>query len=247
MIAAVYAGAEDLDRALGDADDPVNPFGFAAAAARDSSPGFPEQFRAIAADRAGLHLSFVPAAAGGTGRWFDDTMMRVRVAAATCVLLTGADEQIERVVALLREGGAVAFALSEPDHGADVLAGECRLERTAEGLLLDGEKWMVGLGTPCATAYVVARSVVRGPAAFTGVLLNADDLAAGRHRPRCDRRRRGSRRRAAGCARSPRRPTRRSFAANRPHPNRSVHPVRRWRPRGCEHKPRRSVTEYGGR
>jgi alkylation response protein AidB-like acyl-CoA dehydrogenase len=194
MTGALYKAAEKLEQTLGDANDSTNPFGFNAALQRDSAGTFPQAFREVVAEQGGLHLSFIPAAAGGTGTPFDETIMQVRVAArrdlavmpaamfsitaTTCVLLTGSDEQVKCVVDLLTHGGAVGFALSEPEHGADVLGGECRLERAAHDLVLDGEKWMIGLGNRCDALYLVARTGQRGPAAFSGVLLETDDLAA---------------------------------------------------------------------
>ncbi|MEV0700900.1 acyl-CoA dehydrogenase [Saccharopolyspora sp. NPDC050389] len=189
--------AEILDAALGDATDEANIFGFHEGLVRDEAGEFPEAFRAEVADRAGLHLGFLPRTVGGTGVPLDAMMLQVRVAArrdlavmpaamfsitaATCVVLAGSVEQVRRVVALLDAGTPVAFALSEPAHGADVVSGQCRAALDSEGedpVRLDGEKWMVGLGHRAGAAYVVARTGERGPAAFSGFLLSADDLAA---------------------------------------------------------------------
>ncbi|HEY9247638.1 MAG TPA: acyl-CoA dehydrogenase family protein, partial [Rariglobus sp.] len=172
--------------------DPQNSFGFQSALARDAAGEFPERMRGAVAELAALHVAFVPADEGGPGTAFDDTMMQVRVAArrdvavmpaamfsitaTTCILLAGTDEQKKHVLAILESGGAVAFALSEPDHGADVLAGDCRFE---DGTIT-GRKWMVGLGSRCEAAYVVVRTGGRGPAAFSGILLGSDDLAKSR-------------------------------------------------------------------
>ncbi|MFD0528741.1 acyl-CoA dehydrogenase family protein [Kitasatospora arboriphila] len=186
------SAAARLEQTLGPAEDPANPYGFAAAARRDEAGEYPEAL-AAALRAAGFHLDYLPADWGGTFRSFDRSLLLVRTAArrdlnampatmfsitaATCVRLHGSPAQQQEVAALLRGGGAVAFALSEAEHGSDLLANTARLERDPDGpgLRLTGEKWMVGLGQRCEAAYVVARTGERGPGSFTAVLL---DLAA---------------------------------------------------------------------
>lgn len=192
----LFAEAERLEELLGDAHNRVNPFGFNAACAGSAAASFPEVFRRFVVEHADLHLAFVPAEAGGTDASFYQTMMRVRVCARrdvavmpatmfsitamTCLLLSGSEEQIGEGVAILRRGGAIGFALSEPDHGGDVLSSECVMVRAGSGWALTGEKWMVGLGTRSEAIYLVARSGGRGPAAFSGVLLEGDALRGAR-------------------------------------------------------------------
>ncbi|WP_302852014.1 acyl-CoA dehydrogenase family protein, partial [Streptomyces sp. CNQ085] len=143
-----------------------------------------------------LRTAFVPAALGGTLEALDATLMLVRTAArrdaaimpatmfgitaATCVLIAGSRRQCEHVVDLLREGGSLGFALSEADHGSDLLANDTRAEEVPGGYALTGEKWLVGLGGRCDGLLVVARTGGRGPAAFSALLLDGEQAAATR-------------------------------------------------------------------
>ncbi|MBN3932679.1 acyl-CoA dehydrogenase [Streptomyces verrucosisporus] len=189
-----YAAATSLERELGDPRDARNPLGFAAAAGRDAGESRPAALAAQAGPR--LRTAFVPAALGGTLEALDATLMLVRTAArrdaaimpatmfgitaATCVLIAGSRRQREHVVGLLREGGSLGFALSEADHGSDLLANDTRAEEVPGGYALTGEKWLVGLGGRCDGLLVVARTGGRGPAAFSALLLDGEQAAAAR-------------------------------------------------------------------
>ncbi|MFF0204076.1 acyl-CoA dehydrogenase family protein [Streptomyces sp. NPDC005017] len=182
---------EELEERLGDPADDANPHGFAAAVARDERDAFPEELCAELV-ACGFHLNYLPAAWGGTFESFDRSLTLVRAAArrdvnimpgtmfsiiaATCLQLHGSPAQQHRAAAILRGGGAVAFALTEAAHGSDLLTNEVRL--SPEGRL-SGEKWMVGLGLRAQAVYVVARTGERGPAAFSAVLLEAADVPEG--------------------------------------------------------------------
>ncbi|WP_333767293.1 acyl-CoA dehydrogenase family protein [Streptomyces sp. IBSBF 2435] len=175
---------EALELLLGDPDDADNPYGFAAAVDRDERDEFPDGL-CEALRSAGFHLNYLPQEWGGSFESFDRSLTLVRAAArrdvnvmpgtmfsiiaATCLQLHGTAAQQRRAAQILRRGGAVAFALTESDHGSDLLANEVRL--TPDGLLY-GEKWMVGLGLRCDAVYVVARTGERGPGAFSAVLLD---------------------------------------------------------------------------
>ncbi|MEU3844523.1 acyl-CoA dehydrogenase family protein [Streptomyces sp. NPDC028635] len=178
---------ETLEELLGDPADPANPFGYAAAVAHDEANASPERLNEVLRDT-GFHLNYLPERWGGTFRTFDRSLTLVRAAArrdvrimpgtmfsiiaATCLQLHGTTEQQERVARILRDGGAVAFALTEADHGSDLLAGQVRLDPDG---LLHGEKWLVGNGLRAQAVYVVARTGARGPGAFTSFLLDLTD------------------------------------------------------------------------
>ncbi|MBB4950093.1 alkylation response protein AidB-like acyl-CoA dehydrogenase [Kitasatospora gansuensis] len=190
MTATAATAAEELDRELGDPADAANPFGYAAAVGRDERDEFPEELCAVLRKR-DFHLNYLPAELGGSFRSFDHSLTLVRTAArrdlnvmpgtmfsitaATCVLLHGSTAQQERVAAILRRGGSVAFAMSEAEHGSDLLANTARLTPAGDGRELSGTKWMVGLGHRSEAAYLVARTGERGPAAFSAILLDLDD------------------------------------------------------------------------
>ncbi|MEV5438962.1 acyl-CoA dehydrogenase [Streptomyces sp. NPDC052682] len=180
--------AEEVERLLGDPYDDTGPYGFAAAVARDERDAFPEELCAVLRG-AGFHLNYLPKEWGGGFESFDRCMVLVRTAArrdlnvmpgtmfgitaATCLALHGSPPQQRYAADVLRRGGAVGFALSEAEHGSDLLANTARLERDpAGGWRLTGEKWLVGLGRRCEAVYLVARTGERGPGAFSAVLLD---------------------------------------------------------------------------
>ncbi|MFF8033512.1 MULTISPECIES: acyl-CoA dehydrogenase family protein [unclassified Streptomyces] len=178
--------AEDVEELLGDPGDPANPYGFAAAVARDEADAHPDELCGALVS-AGFHLNYLPREWGGAFDSFDRGLTLVRAAArrdvnvmpgtmfgiiaATCLQLHGSDRQRERVARILTGGGSVGFALTEAGHGSDLLAGEVRLDGDGR---LHGEKWMVGNGMRCDAVYVVARTGERGPGAFSAYLLDAD-------------------------------------------------------------------------
>ncbi|WNI18910.1 acyl-CoA dehydrogenase family protein [Actinacidiphila sp. ITFR-21] len=185
------AAAEELERLLGStAGD--GPAGFAAAVARDEHDVFPTELAATLRET-GFHLNYLPEELGGGFTGFADSLTLVRTAARrdlnvmpatmfsitalTCLLLHGSAEQQQKAAAVLRRGGSIGFALSEADHGSDLLANTARLTPAADGggWSLTGRKWMVGLGQRCELAYVAARTGERGPAAFSAVLLDLPD------------------------------------------------------------------------
>ncbi|WP_323747863.1 acyl-CoA dehydrogenase family protein [Catenulispora rubra] len=184
--ADLHSAAADLDAALGDPADPGNPCGFQAMVDRAESGSFPEALTKAAGPA--LRLSYVPLAQGGDLVRYDDLFALVRVAArrdltvmpatmiditaTSCVLLSGSQEQRERVVELLRGGGSIGFSFSEPDHGSDLLANTCTLTAAENGWRLDGVKWLTGFGGPAEAALVIASTGGRGPAAFSAVLLD---------------------------------------------------------------------------
>jgi alkylation response protein AidB-like acyl-CoA dehydrogenase len=181
-----YAEVSRLDRALGDPADPAARYGHREALHRDRM-GAPADVP-VEVDRA-LRLSYLPRSSGGELRALDETLLLAMVAArrdatlmpatmfsvtaATAVLIGGSAEQRDRLVRVLRDGGAVGLAFSEPDTDADPLAGVCRLDESdVDGRVLRGVKWRVG---KAPWLLVVARTGERGPGAFTAALLAGDD------------------------------------------------------------------------
>ncbi|WP_258534494.1 acyl-CoA dehydrogenase family protein [Streptomyces sp. PT12] len=185
--------AEALEARLGDPTLPDNPHGYHAITARDERDEFPTELTS-ALRESGFHLAYLPERLGGTFTGFEDSLVLVRTAArrdlaampatmfsitaAVCLLLRGSPGQLDDAARLLASGGSIGFALSEADHGSDLLANTVRLRPAGDGsgaLALDGRKWLVGRGQTCESAYVVARTGERGPAAFTAVLVDLTD------------------------------------------------------------------------
>ncbi|MEU3917461.1 acyl-CoA dehydrogenase family protein [Streptomyces sp. NPDC029004] len=182
---------EALEALLGDPGDNTNPYGFAAAVERDERDEFPAAL-CEALVKSGFHLNYLPAEWGGCFESFDRSLTLVRSAArrdvnimpgtmfsiiaATCLQLHGTPEQQRRAADILTRGGGVGFALTEAEHGSDLLANEVRL---ADGQL-NGEKWMVGLGMSCEAVYVIARTGERAaPNAFSAVLIDVAEVPEG--------------------------------------------------------------------
>ncbi|MFF3401673.1 acyl-CoA dehydrogenase family protein [Streptomyces sp. NPDC002659] len=182
---------EALEALLGDPGDNTNPYGFAAAVERDERDEFPTAL-CEALVKSGFHLNYLPAEWGGCFESFDRSLTLVRSAArrdvnimpgtmfsiiaATCLQLHGTPEQQRRAADILTRGGGVGFALTEAEHGSDLLANEVRL---ADGQL-NGEKWMVGLGMSCEAVYVIARTGERAaPNAFSAVLIDVAEVPEG--------------------------------------------------------------------
>ncbi len=188
----VHSGlsAELLDAALGDPWSAANPYGFAAAVARDAAGEYPEDF-AETLRRTGFHVNYLPADLGGTLRSLEDTHVLVRTAArrdlnvmpatmfsisaVMTVLAIGTPEQRALVADWVRAGRVVAFALSEEQAGSDVLANACALSTVDGGFTLDGGKWLVGRGIRDERGAERARSGAVGPATRQRVSIAARD------------------------------------------------------------------------
>ncbi len=87
----------------------------------------------------------------------------------TPVWLAGSAAQRERMARLLLRGGSAALALTEEEHGSDVLAGEVRAE---PGWTLHGRKWLINNATRGDALSVLARTAPEGGlSGFTVFLL----------------------------------------------------------------------------
>ncbi len=169
------AGPEaELDAVLGDCAESAG-----WCADNDAAERFPTEICARL-DAYGLHRYYVPPEYGGA---FDDheVMLRLwRTAArrdlsATVahgvtylgvapVWITGSPQQRAATARAVLSGAPVACALSEPDHGADLLNGSMTATANAEGYRLDGVKWPINNGTRSTHVTVLARTAPAGTA-----------------------------------------------------------------------------------
>jgi alkylation response protein AidB-like acyl-CoA dehydrogenase len=94
---------------------------------------------------------------------------------ANPVWLWGSDEQKANLAEALRSGQLVCFAVSEADHGSDVLATETIAPRDGDELALTGVKWPVGNATRARFVTVFART--DGDAKFSLLLVDKERLA----------------------------------------------------------------------
>ncbi|MGI5182540.1 acyl-CoA dehydrogenase family protein [Dactylosporangium sp. CA-152071] len=157
-----------LDAALGDPGE-----GGRVAAEADAGERFPAEACARL-DAAGLAAYYVPVAHGGR---LDDhevllrllrTVARRDVTAAVAHAKTylgaapvwvAADRpQARTVAAAVLAGDPVGWALSEPDHGADLLNGACTAAPQPGGYRLTGVKWPVNNATRADLLTVLART-----------------------------------------------------------------------------------------
>ncbi|WP_414942500.1 acyl-CoA dehydrogenase family protein [Amycolatopsis sp. cmx-11-51] len=77
---------------------------------------------------------------------------------AASVWIAGDAEQAAATAARILAGAQIAWALSEPDHGADLLNGEVAATARAAGYRLDGVKWPINNATRARYLTVLART-----------------------------------------------------------------------------------------
>ncbi|MGW5048873.1 acyl-CoA dehydrogenase family protein [Streptomyces griseoluteus] len=209
--------AAALDRLLGDPEDPDRTFSYARSIALDDAETFPlEICREL--DALGLPRHYVPVEHGGALRGYDEALHLMRVVArrdltvaiahgktflgAVCVWVAGDSGQARRLGERITDGAVVSWALTERDHGSDLLAGEVVAERGTDGgrdpgreedadgtsgtgtYRLSGEKWLINNATRGHLLCVLARTSPEGGArGFSVLLVDKRALPYDRHRP----------------------------------------------------------------
>ncbi|GAA1226046.1 acyl-CoA dehydrogenase family protein [Streptomyces rhizosphaericus] len=99
------------------------------------------------------------------------------------VWVAGDSAQAARLARAVSDGAVVSWALTERDHGSDLLAGELTARRVAGGWRLDGEKWLINNATRSRYLCVLARTGERaGPRAFSLFLVDKQQLGNGSYR-----------------------------------------------------------------
>lgn len=191
------AAALSLEKALGDPLDERSPGSFASGVAADRAERFPAELCAAAFDW-GLAEHLIPEAQGGRLRSIEECLMLSRVLArrdptaavavganllaGLPVWLRGGDGQREQVARLLRERRYLSFALSEREHGADILASSVLARPDGTGWRLDGTKWLINNAGHASAATVAARTG-DGVRALTLFLARRDEAGDGRWTP----------------------------------------------------------------
>ncbi|MFC5184961.1 acyl-CoA dehydrogenase family protein [Actinomadura harenae] len=196
MILDALRPAARLETALGDPHVPGGPCAFAASAALDDAEAFPE--RAVAElDRLGVPSWYVPAVFGGRLRDQEQLFHLVRVMARRDLTVAvahgktylgavsawvGAEPgQAEALGARVAAGDVFSWALTERDHGSDLLAGEVTATvLPGGGHRLDGEKWLINNATRGRWVCVLARTdPAGGPRGFTFLMVDKHALPDG--------------------------------------------------------------------
>jgi len=165
--------AAGLERALGDPFGASGPFTFQAALEADERESFPEAAVAGLIEWGYLER-MIPAEQGGQFESFEEAVALQRCVSrrdltaaialgqtflgSVPVWLAGTADQKAAQAAILRSGGLAALALTEEQHGADVLASEVRVDPARPGRVkLTGTKWLINNGTRARSLAVFAR------------------------------------------------------------------------------------------
>lgn len=166
----------------------------------DRTESFPEQ-ECRELDALGVPARYVPARFGGELRDFPDLVDLVRTLAgrdmtvavahvktflgAASVWLSGGETQARELGRAIIGGARVAWGLSEPEHGADLLAGELTAIRDGAGYRLRGVKWPINNATRGSHICLLARTDPGGgPRCFSLFLIDKATLTDYRTLPK---------------------------------------------------------------
>ncbi|MGW0560031.1 acyl-CoA dehydrogenase family protein [Streptomyces sp. NPDC003016] len=200
-----YKLAGELDRFLGDPNDPRTVFSHARCAELDEKEEFPADIcRRL--EEWGLSGYYVPVQHGGRLSDYEQLLQLLRVVArrdltaaighgktylgGVCVWVAGTAGQAERLGADIRAGVPVSLGLTERTHGSDLLAGEVRGEKETApdgGWRVSGEKWLINNATRGSVLSLLTRTdPAGGPRGFSILLVDKReaDEAAYRHLPK---------------------------------------------------------------
>ncbi|GAB7187044.1 hypothetical protein ATKI12_6875 [Kitasatospora sp. Ki12] len=167
-VRAVPGPEAAIDAALGDPEGTLR-----LSAELDDAERFPAEVCARL-DAFGLPAYYVPAEWGGRLDDHEELLRLLRsvarrdVSAAVAhaktylgtasVWIAGTPEQAAATAAAVLVGSPVAWALTEPEHGADLLAGGLTATAEADGYRLDGVKWPINNATRAELLTVLART-----------------------------------------------------------------------------------------
>ncbi|WP_338696856.1 acyl-CoA dehydrogenase [Streptomyces sp. Q6] len=197
-----YRLAEDLDRFLGDPDDPRTTFSYERTIALDDAEAFPADIcRSL--QEWGLSDYYVPVRHGGRLADYEQLLQLIRAVArrdlttaighgktylgGVCVWVAGDDAQAERLGADVRAGVPVSLGLTERAHGSDLLAGQVAGEPAPQlpggGWLVSGEKWLINNATRGSLIALLTRTdPAGGPRGFSVLLVDKRELDEGAYR-----------------------------------------------------------------
>ncbi len=187
-----YHTAQALEFYLGDPLSPENLFSFQHCMELDEQDAYPEDICQLLSDW-NIHLYYIPAAYGGKLTSFEEVLAISRTIArrdltvaiahgvtylgATPVWLAGSDEQKQKIADRIKNQEKISFALTEKNHGSDILSSETAVESVENGYLLSGEKWLIGNATLSTALTVFTRTNPKGgPRGFSVFLVEKDKL-----------------------------------------------------------------------
>lgn len=183
--------AAELDSLLGDPMTEGTPFSFEQIVEAEERDALPDGAVDVLRDW-GFAEFLVPTVFGGRLRSLDELLFVARTVSrrsltfavmygsallgANPVWLWGDDEQRGRLAKEILGGALSAFAVSEADHGSDLLASSVAAEPVTGGFVLTGQKWPVGNATRARFLTTCART---GPRSFSLLLVDKEELSPG--------------------------------------------------------------------
>ncbi|MGH3805165.1 MAG: acyl-CoA dehydrogenase family protein [Pseudonocardiaceae bacterium] len=188
--------ARALDQWLGDPGDPDTICSTARILDLDDRETFPEDI-CSALDDWGLHHYYVPRRHGGRLTDFEELVHLVRIVArrdltvtighvktylgGVSAWLSALEDQATGLAERILAGDQVAWALTEPAHGSDLLASEfVARPRPGGGYLVSGEKWLINNATRGGVLCLLARTdPAGGPRGFSLLLVDKRRLPTG--------------------------------------------------------------------
>ncbi|WP_322755001.1 acyl-CoA dehydrogenase [Frankia sp. Cas3] len=190
---SVIGSAAALAAVLGDPAEAVRHD-----AALDAAEGFPAEVCARL-DGVGFPALYVPTEWGGALDDHERLLRLWRIVArrdvsalvahgktylgAASVWIAGSAVQSASTAAAVLSGGQVAWALSEPEHGADLLNGSVTAAEQDGGYRLDGVKWPINNATRAGHLVVLARTgSAADPRGHSLFLVDKKSLPAGSYR-----------------------------------------------------------------
>ncbi|GAB3984130.1 acyl-CoA dehydrogenase [Plantactinospora veratri] len=194
----LYPGVAGIVSELGAFADDTGRFSRATATALDERETFPvDACRWL--DSLAVPAHYVPARYGGAWRDHDELVHLVRAMSrrdltvsvahaktflgAASVWVGGDPEQCRRLAGRVLAGAPVAWGLTEPGHGSDLMATEMTAEPTPEGFRLTGRKRPVNNATRSELVCVLARTgAQRDPRGLSVLLVDKRGLPDGSFR-----------------------------------------------------------------
>jgi len=184
-----------MERQLGDAFDSGSVFSFSQLLTHDEHDDYPEAACAYL-NATGHPRVMIPASLGGDLASYEHLLAATRALSrrdltiavavgqsflgAIPVWLRGSPDQQRLVASIIGEGGQGALALTEEEHGSDLLACEVHATPDGDGLRLSGTKWLINNGTRGRFLSVFARTEpAGGPRGFSLILVDKQALDAG--------------------------------------------------------------------
>ena len=172
MHAASLALAQRWEHDLGDPESPRSPINFSSALALDEREEFPSDHLA-ALTALGCFEALIPATEGGALAEPEQLVLLGRLIArrdpttaiafgqtmlgSLPVWLAGNTAQKQRLAADLRGGRLGCLALTEKDHGSDILANTFSARLQDDRFVFTGEKWLINNGRMGGSATVMGK------------------------------------------------------------------------------------------